>query len=239
MIEIIDFYVELGGFRLRIDRLVVHDNEYLVVLGPSGAGKTVFLHALCGLIKHRGKVIVDRVDVSSLPPEKRGFVLVPQNFALFPHMRVYDNIAFGLKIRRVPPEIIEKKVVEISRKLGIDHLLDRYPHQLSGGEQQRVALARALVVEPKMILLDEPLSNLDPKTRLEALNLLRELHRKLRFTAIHVTHNFIEALTLGNRIAYIDNGEIKVIATPREFIKHQCAKPYLKELEPLINTIKT
>ena len=238
MIVIEDLMVKLGSFTLQVDYLEVRDKEYFVVMGPSGVGKTVFLRTLIGFIKPlKGKIIVNGRDITNEPPENRGFALVPQDYALWPHMTVYENIAYGLKARGLDSQVIREKVEWIAGILEITDILDRYPNQISGGQQQRVALARALVVEPQLVLLDEPLANLDPRLRFKARSFLRELHMKLGFTAIHVTHNIVEALYLGDRIAYMEEGVIKHISTPIEFIKSPWSKPYLDEIEPILGML--
>lgn len=236
MILIEGLEVRLGGFRLHVPRLEAGDHEYLVLLGPSGVGKTVLVLSIAGLIKPlHGRIAIDGRDVTSLPPEERGIALVPQNYALFPHMSVYENIAYGLRARGLPRSRVEKRVKWIAELLGISHLLARKPATLSGGEQQRVALARALVVEPRVLLLDEPLSALDPAMRITGRELLRKLHRDLGFTAIHVTHSLPEALYLATRIAYMEHGVLRGVYEPEEFLETRYAKPYIEEVEPLLS----
>ena len=173
-LEVDHVWKDLCGFKLVDVCLEVAAGEYFVVLGPSGAGKTVLLQVIAGILQpDKGRVIIDGVDMTRAPPEKRNVGYVPQNYALFPHLTVLGNIAFGLKLRKMPEEEIKRKVEEVAEKLGIKHLLHRKPGTLSGGEAQRVALARALVIKPKILLLDEPLSAVDPVLRWELRDYLR------------------------------------------------------------------
>ncbi len=230
MIVIEDLVVEVGGFRLEIPKLTIRDREYAIVMGPSGVGKTVFLYTIAGFIKpRRGRILVDGEDVTSYPPEKRCIPIVPQDYALFPHISVFGNIAYGLKARGYSGEAIREQVEWIASVLGIKHLLDRRPGSLSGGEKQRVALARALVVKPKLILLDEPFSALDPRLRSIARSFLRDVHSRIGFTAIHVTHSIVDALVLGDRIYYFESGRLVYSGTPREFIETGYGRRYIEE----------
>ena len=208
-------------FQIRDVNLEVRRGEYFVVMGPTGAGKTLLLQLIAGIhYPDSGKIILDDVDVTYLPPERRSIGYVPQNYALFPHMLVKDNIGYGLKIRGYSKNKVEEEVQEISVKLGINHLLERMVSTLSGGEQQRVALARALIIKPKILLLDEPLSALDPETREEIREYIKEIRKILKFTAIHVTHDFVEAVDLGDRMAVMFNGEILQVGEPIEIINN-------------------
>ncbi|AAL80206.1 molybdenum ABC transporter ATP-binding protein [Pyrococcus furiosus DSM 3638] len=217
MLEVQGISKKWKDFHLKDISFSVMDGEYFIVLGPSGAGKTVLLEIIAGIIPpDGGKVLLDGKDITLLPPEKRGIAYVPQNYALFPNMSVFDNIAFGLKVRRVPRSEIEKRVLEISEVLGIRHLLHRKPRTLSGGEQQRVAVARALVIEPEIILLDEPFANLDVQIRSRLINEMKRWRRELGFTAIHVTHSFEEALALGDRVGIMLNGKLVQVGEIRE-----------------------
>ncbi|EEB74177.1 tungstate ABC transporter ATP-binding protein WtpC [Thermococcus sp. AM4] len=204
-------------FHLRDITLEVKEGEHFIILGPSGAGKTVLLEIIAGIIEpDSGRIYLKGRDVTDLPPEKRGLAYVPQNYALFPNMDVFDNIAFGLRVRKVPKPEIERKVREISKVLGIEHLLHRKPRTLSGGEQQRVALARALVVEPPLILLDEPFANLDVQTRAKLLGEMKRWKRELGFTALHVTHSFEEAISLGDRVGVMLDGKLVQVGEVRD-----------------------
>jgi len=195
----------------------VRDGELLSLLGPSGCGKTTTLRIIAGLTRQdEGKVLLGDRDITGLPPEKRGMGMVFQNYALWPHMTVYDNVAFPLRARKMPEEEVRRRVTEALEMVKLYELRDRYPHQLSGGQQQRVALARALAVQPKILLLDEPLSNLDAKLREEMRFELKELQRKLGITAVYVTHDQAEALALSDVIAVMNAGRIMQLGTPKE-----------------------
>lgn len=189
--------------------LEVENGEYFVILGPTGAGKTLLLELIAGFHKpDAGHIYIDDVDVTHTPPEKRGVALVPQEYMLFPHMTVYQNVEFGLKMRRTPQQERRRLVREMLELLGIWHLRDRLPMTLSGGEKQKTALARALITEPKILLLDEPLSALDQPTKNKLREELKQTQRKLNTTTIHVTHDQIEARTLAERAAIMKDGKI-------------------------------
>jgi len=218
-------------FRLRDINLEVREGEHFIILGPSGAGKTVLLEVIAGIIEpDSGKVYLDGKDVTDLPPERRGLAYVPQNYALFPNMDVFNNIAFGLKVRKTPKPEIERKVREISKVLGIEHLLHRKPRTLSGGEQQRVALARALVIEPPLILLDEPFANLDVGTRGKLLGEMKRWKRELGFTALHVTHSFEETISLGDRVGVMLDGKLVQVGNVREVFSKPASEEVAKFL---------
>ena len=200
----------------RID-LEIRDGEFMVLLGPSGCGKTTTLRIIAGLEKpDRGRVLFGDRDVTYLPPKDRNVSMVFQSYAVWPHMKVYDNIAFPLKIRRYPREEIDRRVRWAAELLKISDLLDRYPHQLSGGQRQRVAVARAIVVEPQVLLMDEPLSNLDAPLRALMRAEIKRLQKQLKITTIYVTHDQAEALTMADRIAVMNSGRIEQIGTPDE-----------------------
>ena len=194
----------------------VQDREFLVFVGPSGCGKTTSLRMLAGLeeISDGNIYIGDRV-VNDVPPKDRDIAMVFQSYALYPHMSVYDNMAFGLKLRRVPKNEIDQRVKEAARRLGIEALLDRKPKQLSGGQRQRVAVGRAIVRNPAVFLMDEPLSNLDAKLRVQARAEISKLHMQLGTTFIYVTHDQVEAMTMGTRIAVMKDGVLQQIDTPQ------------------------
>jgi multiple sugar transport system ATP-binding protein len=197
--------------------LTVPDGEFMVLLGPSGCGKTTFLRIICGLEQQTsGDLIIGGSVVNELPPRARGVAMMFQSYGLYPHYTVRNNIAFPLKTQRVPRAEIERKVEWASQLLGIGRLLDRRPRQLSGGERQRVALARALVREPTALLLDEPLSNLDAKLRASARLEIKQFQQRVGLTTIYVTHDQVEAMGMGDRIAVIDDGRVRQVGTPTE-----------------------
>ena len=193
----------------------IADREFLVFVGPSGCGKTTSLRMLAGLeeISDGNIYIGDRV-VNDVPPKDRDIAMVFQSYALYPHMSVYDNMAFGLKLRKVPKNEIDTRVKEAAKRLGIEALLDRKPKQLSGGQRQRVAVGRAIVRNPAVFLMDEPLSNLDAKLRVQARAEISKLHMQLGTTFIYVTHDQVEAMTMGTRIAVMKDGLLQQIDTP-------------------------
>ncbi|HEY8476153.1 MAG TPA: ABC transporter ATP-binding protein [Chloroflexota bacterium] len=201
--------------------LEVHDKEFVTLLGPSGCGKTTTLRLLAGFLKpDRGEIVVDGRVLTSpqmvVPPERRNMGMVFQNYAVWPHMTVFENVAFGLKLKRLGRSEIEARVGKVLAMVGLGGLEGRYPGQLSGGQQQRVALARSLVVEPSILLLDEPLSNLDAKLRERMRIELKDLQRRTGITFVYVTHDQAEALALSDRVAVMYNGVLQQYATPRE-----------------------
>jgi len=219
-VQVRDLWVDLEEFHLRQIDLDIAAGEYFIVLGPTGAGKTVLLETIAGLHQPcKGHIMLDAEDVTDVPPERRGIGFVYQDYMLFPHLNVAGNIAFGLKLRRMDREVVEERLAGIGQLLGIDHLLHRKPGTLSGGEQQRVALARALVVEPQLLLLDEPLSALDPEMREGLQRELARLHRELGTTTIHVTHDFEEAVALGDHIAVVNEGRVMQVGSPEEIFR--------------------
>ena len=195
--------------------LVVEDKELLVLVGPSGCGKSTVLRMVAGLEEAtNGHIFFDGADVTDLPPKERDIAMVFQNYALYPHMNVYDNMAFGLKLRKHPKDDIGNRVREAAEVLGIDQLLERKPKALSGGQRQRVALGRAIVRKPSVFLFDEPLSNLDAKMRVQMRTEIRKLNLDIQTTMIYVTHDQVEAMTLGDRLAVMDKGTIQQVGTP-------------------------
>jgi len=224
MIEVRDVHKELGEFSLRGVDLRIETGEYFVVLGPTGAGKTVLLECIAGLHKvDHGQVLLEGRDVTDVLPEHRNVAYVPQDYVLFPHISLRDNIGFSLSVRHAPRELIEGRVQQLAEMLGIGHLLDRRPRTLSGGEQQRGALARALAPSPTVLLLDEPLSALDEGTRGELIVELDAISRKTRTTVVHVCHNFEEALELADRIAIMDHGKVMQVGPPSEVFRKPCS----------------
>ncbi len=196
--------------------LEVQDKEFLVLVGPSGCGKSTALRCLAGLEEiTEGRILIGDRIVNDVPPKDRNIAMVFQSYALYPHMSVYDNMAFGLKLRRTPKDEINRRVQEAAKILGIENLLDRKPKQLSGGQRQRVALGRAIVREPSVFLLDEPLSNLDAKLRVQTRAELIKLHQRLGTTFIYVTHDQMEAMTMADRIAVLKDGVLQQIDTPQ------------------------
>ncbi len=194
----------------------IEDKEFLVLVGPSGCGKTTALRCLAGLEDvTEGRILIGDQVVNDIAPKDRDIAMVFQSYALYPHMSVYDNMAFGLKLRKTPKADIRKRVENAAQILGIEQLLDRKPRQLSGGQRQRVAVGRAIVREPKVFLFDEPLSNLDAKLRVETRANISKLHQQLQTTFIYVTHDQIEAMTMASRIAVINKGVLQQIDTPQ------------------------
>jgi multiple sugar transport system ATP-binding protein len=194
----------------------IKDKEFVVFVGPSGCGKSTLLRLLAGLEEiSEGEIYIGDRIVNDVPPKDRDIAMVFQSYALYPHMSVYDNMAFGLKLRRTPKEEIDRRVKEAAEILGLAHLLDRKPKALSGGQRQRVAVGRAIVREPAVFLMDEPLSNLDAKLRVTARAEISKLHKRLGTTFIYVTHDQVEAMTMGDRILVLMDGVLQQIDSPR------------------------
>ncbi|MCD6521183.1 sn-glycerol-3-phosphate ABC transporter ATP-binding protein UgpC [Candidatus Calescamantes bacterium] len=195
--------------------LNIKDKEFIVLVGPSGCGKSTTLRMIAGLEEiTEGEIYIDKTLVNDIPPKDRDIAMVFQNYALYPHMTVYENMAFGLKLRKFPRDEIEKRVKEAAKILGIENLLNRYPKELSGGQKQRVAVGRAIVRKPKAFLFDEPLSNLDAKLRVQMRAELIKLHQRLGATMIYVTHDQVEAMTMGDRLVVMKDGVIQQVADP-------------------------
>ncbi len=189
--------------------LTIQDREFVVLLGPSGCGKTTLLRCIAGLeYPDRGRIFIGGRDVTDQPPRRRQIAMVFQSYAVFPHLNVFENIAFGLRMQKRPNDEVKRRVERSAALMQIDQLLERYPAQLSGGQRQRVAVARGLVMEPQVLLMDEPLSNLDALLRLKARAELKRLLQEVQTTTVYVTHDQVEALSMGDRIAVMQNGEI-------------------------------
>ncbi len=227
---------KFGKFELHVD-FSVYENEFVSILGPSGSGKTTTLHIIAGFVKpDSGKVIKSGSDITNLPVNKRNIGIVFQDYALFPYLNVYGNIAFGLKVKHLPKEKIRKSVFEISEKMNISGILNKYPDQISGGEKQRVALARAMVVNPDVLLMDEPLSSLDAKIRAELMEELKNFHKNSGATIIYITHDQNEAMYLSERIILLNNGKIDQIDTPISLYEHP-KTPFAREFIGKMNKI--
>jgi multiple sugar transport system ATP-binding protein len=208
---------KFGDFTALNDlNIEIADKEFLVLVGPSGCGKTTALRCLAGLEEvTAGRVMIGNQVVNDVAPKDRDIAMVFQSYALYPHMTVFDNMAFGLKLRKVPKDQIKRRVEEAAQILGIEHLLKRKPRELSGGQRQRVAVGRAIVREPKVFLFDEPLSNLDAKLRVQTRAELSKLHQRLQTTFIYVTHDQTEAMTMASRIAVMNKGILQQLDTPQ------------------------
>ncbi len=220
--------------------LEIVEGELFVLLGPSGCGKTTLLRAVAGLVPlDRGHIVLGDRDITSVPAEARNIAMVFQDYALYPHMTVWDNLAFGLKRHRVPKHEIPQRIERVTRMLGIESLVKRRPHQLSGGQQQRVALGRAIVREPALFLMDEPLSNLDAQVRANTRAELKELQRRLGVTTLYVTHDQVEAMTLADRLAVMNQGRLEQVGRPLDvyrapatlFVAQFLSSPRLNLLE--------
>ena len=220
MISIDNINIELGEFSLRDINLTIEKNEFFILMGPTGAGKTVLLEAMAGLIPvNSGHISISDRDITRLPPEKRGVTIVYQDYSLFPHLTVHDNITYGLHFHKVPRGEAKKRFDRLVDDLNLSHLLQRLPTNLSGGENQRIALARALIVNPEVLLLDEPLSALDPGFREDLRKGLKRLHENTDATFLMVTHDFSEALSLADRAAVMDGGRIKQVGGMKEIFQ--------------------
>ena len=209
--------------------LEVHDQEFLVLLGPSGCGKTTAMRMVAGLEEvTEGRILIGGKEVTDLPPRKRNVSMIFQNYAVWPHMKVFDNIAFALKLKGMDKEAIEKTVTEVATMNKIEQLLDRFPSQLSGGQQQRVAVARAIAVKPDVFLMDEPLSNLDAKLRVSMRTELKAIHDKTSATTVFVTHDQSEAMSMADRIVIMKDGEVIQIGSPDD-VYHESASIFVAD----------
>lgn len=225
---------------LEPSNLEIEDGEFMVLLGPSGCGKSTTLRLIAGLESPTsGEIYLDQKLINPIEPNDRNIAMVFQNYALYPHMSVYENMAFALKLKKTPKASIEQKINAVSQSLGLSEVLNRKPKALSGGQQQRVALGRAIVREPEVFLFDEPLSNLDARLRVEMRKELTQLHQKLNTTIVFVTHDQTEAMTMGNRICVMNHGKIQQVGTPLE-IYHQPANIFVAQFigSPAMNIFK-
>jgi sn-glycerol 3-phosphate transport system ATP-binding protein len=240
-----DVTKEFPGATVAVDRLTldIPDGEFMILVGPSGCGKTTALRLVAGLeTPTSGTITIAGKNITHLSPRDRDIAMVFQNYALYPHMTVYKNLAFGLRQRKTGKTEIDGRVKEVSAMLGLDELLARRPAQLSGGQRQRVAMGRALVREPKAFLLDEPLSNLDAKLRVQMRAELKRLHQQLDITTIYVTHDQVEAMTLGDRLAVMRAGKLQQVGTPQDvyerptnvFVAHFIGSPPMNLLHAMV-----
>jgi sn-glycerol 3-phosphate transport system ATP-binding protein len=240
-----DVTKEFPGATVAVDRLTldIPDGEFMILVGPSGCGKTTALRLVAGLeTATSGTITIAGKNITHLSPRDRDIAMVFQNYALYPHMTVYRNLAFGLRQRKTARAEVDRRVTEVSAMLGLDELLARRPAQLSGGQRQRVAMGRALVREPKAFLLDEPLSNLDAKLRVQMRAELKRLHQQLNITTIYVTHDQVEAMTLGDRLAVMSAGKLQQVGTPQDvyerptnvFVAHFIGSPPMNLLRATV-----
>lgn len=223
MISVQDYSVTLGDFQLKNINLEITRGEIFALIGKTGSGKSVLLESLAGFYeRYKGNVLYDGISVSVIPLENRKIGYVYQDYCLFPHMTVLENVEFGLKMHRVPRRQRRQTALQIIEQLGIDHLIHRRPSTLSGGEQQRCALARSLVLRPEILFMDEPFSALDPNTKKEMYRLIREIHEQFHCTIIFVTHDFHEAAELADRVGIILRGSLREICRSEDlFLSHQ------------------
>ena len=235
MIDIKDLFIKLPGFTLQDINLSIQDGEFFMLLGPTGAGKTLILEAIAGIVPiTSGRIFVKGKEITRLPPEQRGTSIVYQDYALFPHLSVLKNITYGLRYHKNDPKASKKRVTRLMEQLGLQPLAQRSIHNLSGGEKQRIALARALAVNPSVLLLDEPLSALDPNFREDIRDLLKKLHQEVETTFLMVTHDFAEAMFLGERMAVLNTGKIDQIGPVRE-VFHKPATPFVAKFMGIKN----
>lgn len=220
MIRINNFSFRVDNFKLNNIELEISENEIFAILGKTGSGKTMLLESIAGFYRgNSGAVYIHGTNVVDIMPESRQIGFVYQDFGLFPHMTVYENIQYGLKMHKVEKKNIDKTVHDMAKLLCISHILEQYPSTLSGGERQRTALARALVLNPKLLLMDEPFSALDPKTRNQMYELIEKIHRTFYCTILFVTHNFYEAQRMAERIGIMVNGELRIICKSEDLFQ--------------------
>jgi iron(III) transport system ATP-binding protein len=205
--------------------LIINKGEFITLLGPSGCGKTTTLRLIAGFeTPTSGRLLLEDKDITHQPPNQRDMAMVFQSYALFPHMSVYENIAYGLNIRKLSKAVIKEKVETVLDLISLTGLGNRRPNQLSGGQQQRVALARCLVMEPRVLLFDEPLSNLDAKLRVQMRSEIHGLHKRLNITSVYVTHDQVEAMAMSDRIVVMNNGHIEQIGAPKDIYRHPVSR---------------
>ncbi len=223
-------FTQRGGTLARVNAvdnvsLAIDKGEFITLLGPSGCGKTTTLRLIAGFeTPTTGRLLLEGKDITQQPPNKRDMAMVFQSYALFPHMSVFENIAYGLHIRKLPRTVIQQKVEGVLDLIGLQGLGNRRPNQLSGGQQQRVALARCLVMEPRVLLFDEPLSNLDAKLRVQMRSEIHSLHKRLNITSVYVTHDQVEAMAMSDRIVVMNSGHIEQIGRPKDIYRRPISR---------------
>lgn len=228
-----------GGYTTAVDdlSLTIEAGSFVTLLGPSGCGKTTTLRMVAGFeVPNSGRIIIGDEDMTLVPPNMRQLAMVFQSYALFPHLTVAENVAYGLKLKKIPNHEIQQRVSDVLKTVGLDGMGPRYTNQLSGGQQQRVALARAIVLQPRVLLFDEPLSNLDAKLREDMRGRLRDLQQQIKTTAIYVTHDQVEAMTMSDKIVVMNKGRIEQIGTP-EMIYERPASKFVADFIGRVNLL--